>query len=591
MLHPQYSFPVPSSNGKPSPPESGQDTPSSDHLPLPASIKASSHAEEDSDTDYSDLEEDKEPVTIDSKKTPTSESNKMEISLSEDAMINKELAAVMGSKWNHPSSNSPHLAQLHRERQKSNSSTSSSTSSSSSDGKESGYTVNSLAKQVIVEADTKPIRKIGSSEGLASRIRQMQLPKKNSPPDSSKRTNSLKFKSSSEKERSTVADKKPDKPSSTPVQNGNAHLPGDSTGSESKTRPISIPSSSESLMKGEVAKRRAIFETSPSVDSIDFSLTNGRKDSVSSEYTNTDMESSIDTSSPQQAPPLNKPLENLKSTLKSLPDLANKNKSKSKKKVTLNHKVQDDSNIVDEEEEDQLNELESFEMNVRSRTQTLSALTGGKRRVEMGRKRPKVHRREQMKRANSTFVTSPSSEEVESIPLDRTKFRMELELFSPLLATKIKTMTLKRIYIEYGGKDVVTRAVKVIEDAYQTYRLRKRFLERLKESKENRTMKRKKERAHSMRHPNRRPSIMNKQGRYGNRRGSNVDPMAKSKETVERMAKERLPHAHSGSRMQLVERRRSANSLRGESVGEDEEEEEGIKTLKVKTESKNLVSQ
>ena len=522
-----------------------------------------------SDTDYSDLDEDESTDITEIKSNGVTELDK-KISAVIGAVKSSTTPVLIGytqkrddvnslenTGWKHQSNAPPFASVRHHN----------SNSSSSSDSREGSHSLENTSLLEHMTQSKPHVKKIGSSETLASAIRQILPHRQNSSDLEEKKT----FEPNTQHIPGKDSDMKNldnNKTTLVPVKNVNSTVVA--TGNVSS----SLSSQNQSSSKGEVAKRRAMFENHPSTA---INQKTSRSDSTSSEGISsdcafTDVESSVDTISPPETKPEAPPQRGI---VKSLPDLISSNSqnlANGRKKLTLERLgAMDDSNILHEEEEDEVNELVNFQKKVRSRTQTLSGLTGGKRRMEIGRKKIREHKSD-MKRATS--VTSQNiAQAKEQTFQSRSEMKMELELLSPLLAAKIKNMTLNRIYNQYGGKDVVMRAIIIIEGAYQAYRLRKRFLERLKEKREHRSMQRK--RAQTMKRPLRTPSIMDKHGsRYKGRKGVAIDPMMKSKETAERLAKERLPHAHSGSRLELVEKRRSEVCLNIKSEikeGKDEE--------------------
>ena len=242
-------------------------------------------------------------------------------------------------------------------------------------------------------------------------------------------------------------------------------------------------------------------------------------------------------------------------------------------------KFLDDSSIDDQGESiDDIKDIHSFSMvDVRARTNTLSALpVRGTSKVEMGRKKIKELRK-QMKRASSIADPNPVDKGEAVSKVERISMKVELELLSPLLATKIKNMTLRLIYSEYGGKDIVSHAVAVLEEAWRSYKLRKHFQERLCEMRENRTMQRK--RAQTMQ---RVPSIMGYRRpkkmkdirssmRAGAVRNVMLDSMARSKEMAGLFPKDKLPFLFPGCIPETAEKDQDGVSLK--SVDEDEGEE------------------
>lgn len=612
-------------------------------------------ATQDSDTDYSDLEEDVVVVETSTKKDMSTNKKSPSIEEVMDQEMEKELAAVLHTV---ASSSSPVLVGYKKKieeqklrqpsfspsspstgpaRQRQSSSTSSS-STTSSEGREASYSINAAQKTSPPQQKTSPpqqkvhaqqlqaIKKYSSSHKVASVIHEM-LGKRVSVEEveivSKERSSSdpkvdiLLANGSS----STVIDA----PGIVAVRNGDVKLRSNSdctVKSTTKSDPIltksyPIPTKSDPIPtvprteKGGVAKTRAMFEkmsSNPSMDPPPFSYgdrtDSASSDVFSSEGTGTDLESSLDTTS-VSLPPTKSDISpsHVTNSLQSMPNLLDRKRDLSKLSKSLHgSKFMDDSNIDEEDEgEDELGDMQSFgKVDMRSRTKTLSGVPfKGKSKVEIGRKRMKEHRKENliMKRATSMAAQKKIAEN--DIAKDRHTMKMELELLSPLLAAKIKNMSLKRIYNTYGGRDVVTRAVAVIEQAWLNYRLRKRFLQRLNEKRENRAMQRK--RAKSLRQPHRKPSILGARRKYRNVGASRgavvaskeaVDPMARTKEKADRLAMERPAHSHSGARSELMEKRRSdvslTKSLDGNKLEEEEEEEVWV-TVEVEKEEEEKV--
>ncbi len=638
--------------------------------------------EDSSDTDYSDLDEIEEreepkvnpspPTHIKALETDMGDDVAIEMEDSVNQAIKRELANVMtttatsqspflvgyrqkkeggspvvGINRTHASNSTPLISPKDRKRQNSTASSGNSSTCSSLDGREGSYTLqhetvqgstttaattsegskssppNRNSNSMMIPSSTR----ISSSTHLASTIRQIierDSPGKERAKNRASKSNSVSFQDENGTEISSAIRNKAEDSIDGGMISRSAGAKKETVARTSSTGGGG-GSGGKKGGEGEVAKRRAMFEkkssSSASFGSVDWRRSDPITDSlstVSSEFTTTDFESSIEGFSPTSKQPsalsedptpafsedltpafsedpTPAPLKSSHvSPLASLPDISIMG-SRSVAMGTRT-KVKDDFglsiNMDEEEDEDEISDMLAFKNNVRSRTNTLCSLgAGGRRRMEIGRKKIKEHRKE-MKRASSIAAQGSLATGTEQFTIDRTKTKMELELISPLLAAKIKNMTLKRIYEQYGGKETVTKAVVVIENAYQTHKLRTRFMERLKETSKNRTMNRM--RAQSLR-PTRRPSIMNKKSAMKSRVSNEsvakspkaADPMAKSKEASERLGKERLPHAHSGSRMELVERRRNevqSKKSEGElEIVEEREEKADKEVKKVKT--------
>lgn len=540
--------------------------------------------------------------------------------------IDRELAAVLNTARN-SARGKPPAASANRWRRSSSpplyprkhqGSSESSTSSSASGGsREGSYQVGKRSQSGV---NPPKMQKIQSSERLASTILQM-IPKRTSqhsingndlggPPrktsqqsldargdvgapvqgnsQHSQENGSVVSSAAQKSEESLLSEwlviPSDNDASSVPLSNGVPNGSSDKTMAAKKTESgDQAEKNGEGMTKGKKTTFSASSEVIPANRPSRGNCTESTSsDHPSSEAFPTDMESSMEVFSPTMSPLDAKMDDNvfLRTGQKSLPDLAKggilRPTAVARLEAVRKSAAMDDTKL---EEEDTLDELASFKCDVRSRTQTLSALSGGKRRMELGRKRLRQHKLE-MKRFSSMSASTGLSEGAEHGPRERANTIHELELLSPILQAKIRNMTLKKIYSKYGGKDVVMRAVEVITSAYQTYKLRSRFLERQKEKREKRTEQRK--RAQSLRQPHRRPSIMN---RNRSRYKTDKDPILKSTETAERLAKERVPHAHSGARQELMEKRRSETSLMGEVLIEEGEEkkEEAV-------EKKQLVS-
>ena len=312
-----------------------------------------------------------------------------------------------------------------------------------------------------------------------------------------------------------------------------------------------------SMEMGGVAKTRAMFEKLSNHRSGGGSpVLIGRKESffdavLSSKEADTSMKTNLDVITP----PASDSVVPFKSSPTSFPNLLTAKPDASKISKTFQRsKCLDDSNI--DEQDDELSDMQSFgKVDMRSRTKTLSGMpVRGTSKVEIGRKLMKEHRRESYKLKQASEEERKG--EKGSGGMDRVSMRVELEHLSPLLAAKIKGMSLRRIYNQYGGKIAVTSAVAVIEEAWRSYKLRKHFQERLCEMREHRMVQRK--RASTLQ---RVPSILGMRHNFNSMRGPRgkvLDPAAKSKE---KLAKDLLNRSYSRTRLEVLEKRQSSCDL------------------------------
>lgn len=597
---------LPSTPGSPSIPHhhsntTPTDTPTGNHTPPgnhDRTLPTESSITEDSDTDYSDLEEGTPIKTVPAKATPTITTPPKGTYTRPNTDMDDAVVLVSAASQftppklpaTHPttsngvvrwrqSSESPCLTSHQRELQSSGS------SSASSESHEGSYQVRQGSQYPPPGADQGSrfrIQHIPSSEKLASTLRQM-IPKRNTPPSNSHLTNAMSAHPEGTPSPPTAW--RPAQHNGTEVSSSPHHL---TKISEVTTPPIPIPTSNnnsatpllpampllpdsgDTTSMAMQAKRNVshgnTWEGPRGKTSDIIPIRRGRSstcrqgDSGSSEYFSsdtipTDTESSLEVFSHMSSSPT---ASMLRSQSASNTRVAGKNKA-----AFENRKSAMVASDIIEEEGDQLNPLEGFKSDMRSRTKTLSS-----RQEFSGRVKLKQHRME-MKRVSSISTSIGISK---GMPEPTMK---QLELLSPELLERIRGMTRNRIYSTYGGKKAVMGAVGVIEEAYRAYRLRRRFLERKKEKREDRTMQRK--RALSMRQPNRRPTMMTgrKYVRKEQQRPQTTkkDPILKYKEMAERLTKERLPHAHSGSRLELMESKRgvAANPLVEGVRGEEKE--------------------
>ena len=185
----------------------------------------------------------------------------------------------------------------------------------------------------------------------------------------------------------------------------------------------------------------------------------------------------------------------------------------------------------------------------RSRTSTISSTCGGSYKKEYKRKNSK-----QLKEAAAKLERSP-----DFISGGRKLHR--LELFSPDMELRIRETICSEIGKKYGGLTRANKSAIVIQSAYRQYKLREQYNKIRKEASEVR------KRAQSMRDPRRRPSMIRKKhpGRYYNRNLSalapTTDPLLKTKLLSQDIGRAGVPHTHTSSRRQLVEKTRSEQSL------------------------------
>ena len=191
---------------------------------------------------------------------------------------------------------------------------------------------------------------------------------------------------------------------------------------------------------------------------------------------------------------------------------------------------------------------DNFEMR-RSRTSTISSSSGGSYKKEHKRRSSK-----QLREAAAKCERSP-----DFISGGRKLHR--LELFSPDMELRIREKICSAIGKKYGGLTRANKSAIVIQSAYRQYKLREQYNKIRKEASEVR------QRAQSMKDPRRRPSMIrkNRPRRYDNRNLSalapSTDPLLKAKLLSQDIGRAGVPHTHTSSRRQLVEKVRSERSL------------------------------
>ncbi|CAI8012336.1 IQ motif and SEC7 domain-containing protein 1 [Geodia barretti] len=184
----------------------------------------------------------------------------------------------------------------------------------------------------------------------------------------------------------------------------------------------------------------------------------------------------------------------------------------------------------------------------RSRTSTISSSCGGSYKKEYKRKNSK-----QLKEAAAKLERSP-----DFISGGRKLHR--LELFSPDMELRIREKICSEIGKKYCGLTCANKSAIVIQSAYRQYKLREQYNKIRKEASEVR------QRAQSMKDPRRRPSMIRKKrpGRYNRNLSAlapSTDPLLKTKLLSQDIARAGVPHTHTSSRRQLVEKTRSVQSL------------------------------
>ena len=314
---------------------------------------------------------------------------------------------------------------------------------------------------------------------------------------------------------------------------------------------------SSSLEESQVKSQLVRMESAP----VTIPATSNAASGSALGDSSTDFESSFEVISPPNSPPKIELSHNgglpLKSALKK-PTTAIVEGDKVRKAVSLAD-VKDKSQSIsqdsyglitvdeEEEEEDELGDMRDLKSSIRSRTQTISALQGGRKPVELGRRRRKDVKTEAariLKRRNSL-----------------THFRRgqriilkELELISPDVEAKIREKICKAIGNKFGGLQKATQAAITIQRAYRQYKLKKRFDEIRKEASQMRR------RAISMSNTRRRPSMLRRQ-RY--RREMSItsanDPLLRTKQAALNVTRERS--SYTSSRLHLVQQKRNEHSL------------------------------
>lgn len=320
-----------------------------------------------------------------------------------------------------------------------------------------------------------------------------------------------------------------------------------------KTDPKSGSLSGNSLTNGHALPRVGPCDNQSTnkMDSITSNTTTAsvcaRENDVFSsfDYTSTDQDSSFDFASPPVSPlktssitsRLLPPTNELSQSLNSmLPG----SKQKMRVKFSDNSKSRD---IFDSTPTDSA-------YTMRSRTNTLAALNGYSREKRMERGRKKL--KELQKDGSGTKLHRQSS----LTDLTRAKKDFNLDLLSPELQSWYRAKVIRALENKYGGTLQANKSAMVIQREYRNFTLNKIFKE-IREGK-NRV------RAQSMR--DRRPSVLHKNKPAAFRReystSATYNPQVKAREASQLLNRERTSHSHSGSRLDLVHKKRTQEQER-----------------------------
>ena len=255
------------------------------------------------------------------------------------------------------------------------------------------------------------------------------------------------------------------------------------------------------------------------------------------ECTTTDVDSSFDFSSP----PLS-PARILPAITKNYKDpgahARNKNGKLSKTKMVVNF-AEESKDIFDT----------SPVYSMRSRTHTLAAINNprGQRHMERGRKKLKELKKEKKSGSNLRRQSS-----LTNINDAQKLFIEDLELISPEIEAWFRGKIIRDLEKKFGGADKANKAAMTIQRAYREYKLNRRFKEIRKGKHRNR--------AQSMRVVDRRPSILQKQRPIKYRRefstSATYNPQLKAREASQLLSRERNSHSHTGTRLDLVHKKR-----------------------------------
>ena len=246
---------------------------------------------------------------------------------------------------------------------------------------------------------------------------------------------------------------------------------------------------------------------------------------VPSELTNTEIESSIETST-------------------SLSPTSSIHVPRAKSKIRWSG-----IEIINDSKEEQEDEEEDPQpRSMRARTHTLAAVhSKGRKPMERGRRMLKELKKEE-KNSRSAIKRQSSLTN-----LNRRLEDDDLELISPQLAAWVRGKFIRDLEKKYGGRGIAQKAAICIQRAYREYKLRSRF-------KQMRLDKHRRNRAQSMRTPGRRPSILQKNRPLKYRREKSNpdarDPAMKAREAASMLSRERIGHSHSGARLDLVQQKR-----------------------------------
>ena len=235
------------------------------------------------------------------------------------------------------------------------------------------------------------------------------------------------------------------------------------------------------------------------------------------DWTASELDSSMDFSSPQLSPE--------KGTVKrtspppeitgNIDSSASRSQTKKNKRVVINPNLDQRWNVPAEQEEVDGDEWLDQRKRYRARSQTFAAQGGQKRKQKPAKKGGN-----RMLRRQSSF-----SERMR----DREMIQMKnLELFSPDVEARIRARVSRAIGEKYGGIKQASESATTIQRAYRDYKLKKRFEEIRQEASKMR------KRAETMQPDSRRRlSVVRK------RQQDRKDPLLRAREAAVRLSKQR----------------------------------------------------
>lgn len=265
------------------------------------------------------------------------------------------------------------------------------------------------------------------------------------------------------------------------------------------------------------------------------------------ECTTTDVDSSFDFSSPPLSP------------VRILPAITKISKTNTRNKTGKLSKPKMMVNFAEEAEDRDLCSPMDPGYSMRSRTHTLAAINNprGQRPSERGRKKLKDLRKE--KRTGPKLRRQSSLTNINNA---QKLFIEDLELISPEIESWFRGKIIRDLEKKYGGAEKANKAALTIQTAYRGYKLNRRFKEIRKGKHRNR--------AQSMRVVGRRPSILRKQQPIKYRRefstSATYNPQLKAREASKLLSRERNSHSHTGTRLDLVHKKRRESSEKVEEV-------------------------